>query len=145
MDSDREILARLRDALEFRSAARDGRGRDGRLPMADVLADEIAGGLIPALRHTYLGMVAASVNWRQRAFQEALLDATKRDALLAGFPSSVWIAWGEFMLRLMDFMATPQESVGGLTAEDVLLGDYIPMTEDEWLAKSTPTVPAPEP
>ena len=126
-----------------------GRNPNERRPLADVLAEQIPGELIPGLRQMYLTMIAMSAQWQQKGFQAALTDAATNNTLLAGFPASVWMGWGGLLLALLDFLDTPQVGLGGITAKDALLDDYIPMTDAEWSALNAvppePIIPPPEP
>ena len=151
MDSNRDIVMRVREALDYQAAAQAGRNPSARRPLADVLAEQIPGELIPGLREMYLTMIAMSAQWQQKGFQAALTDAATNNTLLAGFPASVWMGWGGLLLALLDFLDTPQEAWGGITAKDALLDDYIPMSDAEWAALNVvpvePIIPpvAPEP
>ena len=157
MDSNRDIVMRVREALDYQAAAQAGRNPNERRSLADVLAETIPGELIPGLREMYLTMIAMSAQWQQKGFQAALADAATNNTLLAGFPASVWMGWGGLLLALLDFLDTPQAAWGGITAKDALLDDYIPMTDAAWAALNvvlvepvappteTPVEPAPEP
>ena len=52
MDSNRDIVMRVREALDYQAAAQAGRNPNERRPLADVLAEQIPGELIPGLRET---------------------------------------------------------------------------------------------
>ena len=151
MDSNRDIVMRVREALDYQAAAQAGRNPSARRPLADVLAEQIPGELVPGLRQMYLTMIAMSAQWQQKGFQAALANAAETNTLLAGFPASVWMGWGGLLLALLDFLDTPQEAWGGITAKDALLDDYIPMSDAEWAALNVvpvePIIPpvAPEP
>lgn len=149
MDSNRDIVMRVREALDYQAAAQAGRNPNERRPLADVLAEQIPGELIPGLRQMYLTMIAMSAQWQQKGFQAALTDAATNNTLLAGFPAAVWMGWGGLLLALLDFLDTPQAAWGGITAKDALLDDYIPMTDAEWaslnVAPVEPIIPPPEP
>lgn len=149
MDSNRDIVMRVREALDYQAAAQAGRNPNERRPLADVLAEQIPGELIPGLREMYLTMIAMSAQWQQKGFQAALAEAAANNTLLAGFPASVWMGWGGLLLALLDFLDTPQEAWGGITAKDALLDDYLPKTEAEWAALNAvppePIIPPPEP
>jgi hypothetical protein len=145
MDSNRDIVMRVREALDYQAAAQAGRNPNERRPLADVLAETIPGELIPGLREMYLTMIAMSAQWQQKGFQAALTDAATNNTLLAGFPASVWMGWGGLLLALLDFLDTPQVGLGGITAKDALLDDYLPQTEAEWAALNVVPEPAPEP
>jgi len=149
MDSSREIVMRVRDALDYQAAAQAGRNPSERRPLADVFAEQIPGELIPGLRDMYLTMIAMSAQWQQKAFQDALSAAATNNTLLAGFPASVWMGWGGLLLALLDFLDTPQDAWNGITAKDALLDDYIPMTDAQWAALNVvqvePVIPPTEP
>ncbi len=149
MDSNRDIVQRIREALDYQAAAQAGRNPNERRPLADVLAEQIPGELIPSLREMYLTMIAMSAQWQQPAFQAALTDAAANNTLLAGFPAAVWLGWGGLLLALLEFLDTPQEAWGGITAKDALLDDYLPKTEAEWAALNVvpvePVIPPVEP
>ncbi len=150
MDSNRDIVQRIREALDYQAAAQAGRNPNERRPLADVLAQQIPGELIPGLREMYLTMIAMSAQWQQKGFQEALTNAAETNTLLAGFPAAVWLGWGGLLLALLEFLDTPQEAWGGITAKDALLDDYLPKTEAEWAALNLtapvePIVPPVEP
>lgn len=145
MDSNRDIVMRVREALDYQAAAQAGRNPNERRPLAEVLADAIPGELIPGLREMYLTMIAMSAQWQQKGFQAALTDAATNNTLLAGFPASVWMGWGGLLLALLDFLDMPQVGLGGITAKDALLDDYIPMTDAEWAALNVEPEPDPEP
>lgn len=134
MDSNRDTVQRIREALDYQAAAQAGRNPNERRPLADVLAEQIPGELIPGLREMYLTMIAMSAQWQQPAFQAALADAATNNTLLAGFPAAVWLGWGGLLLALLEFLDTPQAAWGGITAKDALLDDYIPMTDAQWAA-----------
>jgi len=147
--SPREVTQIVREALDYQAAAQAGRNPNERRPLANVLAEQIPGELIPGLREMYLTMIAMSAQWQQKGFQAALADAATNNTLLAGFPASVWMGWGGLLLALLDFLDTPQVGLGGITAKDALLDDYIPMTDAEWSALNAvppePIIPPPEP
>ena len=146
MDSNRDIVMRVREALDYQAAAQAGRNPSARRPLADVLAEQIPGELIPGLREMYLTMIAMSAQWQQKGFQAALTDAATNNTLLAGFPAATWMGWGGLLLALLDFLDTPQAAWGGITAKDALLDDYLPMTDAEWAALNPPPDPViPEP
>lgn len=153
MDSNRDIVQRIREALDYQAAAQAGRNPNERRPLADVLAAQIPGELIPGLREMYLTMIAMSAQWQQKGFQEALANAAESNTLLAGFPAAVWLGWGGLLLALLAFLDTPQVGLGGITAKEALLDDYIPMTDAAWAALNPPPVvvvpppvePEPEP
>ena len=150
MDSNRDIVMRVREALDYQAAAQAGRNPNERRPLADVLAQQIPGELIPNLRESYLTMIAMSAQWQQKAFQEALANAAETNTLLAGFPAAVWLGWGGLLLALLEFLDTPREAWGGITAKDALLDDYIPMTDAQWAALNPvapvePVIPPTEP
>ena len=52
--SPREITQAVREALDYQAAAQAGRNPNERRPLADVLAEQIPGELIPGLREMYL-------------------------------------------------------------------------------------------
>ncbi len=147
----RELAMTVRELADFYQNAQAGRNPNERRPLADVLAEQIPGELIPGLREMYLTMIAMSAQWQQKGFQAALTDADTNNTLLAGFPAAVWMGWGGLLLALLDFLDMPQEAWGGITAKDALLDDYIPMTDAEWAALNVvpvePIIPpvAPEP
>ncbi len=147
--SSREVTQYIRERLDRADAFDAGRNPNERRPLADVLAEQIPGELIPGLREMYLTMIAMSAQWQQKGFQAALADAATNNTLLAGFPASVWMGWGGLLLALLDFLDTPQVGLGGITAKDALLDDYIPMTDVEWAALNAappePVIPTPEP
>ena len=134
MDSNRDIVQRIREALDYQAAAQAGRNPNERRPLADVLAEQIPGELIPGLREMYLTMIGISAQWQQKGFQEALANAAESNTLLAGFPAATWLGWGGLLLALLEFLDTPQAAWGGITAKDALLDDYIPMTDAQWAA-----------
>lgn len=95
-------------------------------------------------------MIAMSAEWQQKGFQEALTNVAETNTLLAGFPAAVWLGWGGLLLALLEFLDTPQEAWGGITAKDASLDDYLPKTEAEWSALNLtapvePIVPPVEP
>ena len=147
--SPREITQIVREAVDYYAQAQAGRNPNERRPLADVLAAQIPGELIPGLREMYLTMIAMSAQWQQKGFQAALTDAATNNTLLAGFPAATWMGWGGLLLALLDFLDTPQVGLGGITAKDALLDDYIPMTDVEWAALNAappePVIPTPEP
>lgn len=128
----REVSQAVRDALDFQASYVSGKDPLSKRPKAEILSEKITNEIIPTLKEVYLDMIATSVEWKQKGFQESLQNASASNGLLAGFPVSIWISWGELMLKLLEFVGTPQESLGGTTAEDLLLDDYIPMTEEQW-------------
>ncbi len=71
MDSNRDIVMRVREALDYQAAAQAGRNPNERRPLADVLAEQVPGELIPGLRQMYLTMIAMSAQWQQKGFQAA--------------------------------------------------------------------------
>lgn len=147
--SSREVIQFLRERCDRADAFDAGRNPNERRPLADVLAEQIPGELIPGLRQMYLTMIAMSAQWQQKGFQAALTDAATNNTLLAGFPAAVWMGWGGLLLALLDFLDTPQAAWGGITAKDALLDDYIPMTDAAWAALNAvpvePIVPPVEP
>ena len=148
--STREVIQFLRERCDRADALDAGRNPNERRPLADVLAQQIPGELIPGLRESYLTMIAMSAQWQQKAFQEALANAAETNTLLAGFPAAVWLGWGGLLLALLAFLDTPQEGWGGITAKDALLDDYIPMTDAQWAALNPvapvePVIPPTEP
>ena len=145
MDSNRDIVQRIREALDYQAATQAGRNPNERRPLADVLATQIPGELIPGLREMYLTMIGMSAQWQQKAFQEALANAAETNTLLAGFPAAVWLGWGGLLLALLEFLDTPREAWGGITAKDALLDDYIPMTDAQWAALNPVAPVEPEP
>lgn len=142
--SNRDVVLLVRDALDERAARLAGRVPGERRPLAEQLAEQIPGDLIPSLRESYLTMIAFSAQWEQKGFQAALGEAARSNTLLAGFPVTVWMSWGGLLLALLDFLDTPQEAWGGITAKDALLDDYLPMSNAEWAARNAPA-PAPKP
>ena len=145
MDSNRDIVQRIREALDYQAAAQAGRNPNERRPLADVLAEQIPGELIPGLREMYLTMIGISAQWQQKGFQEALANAAESNTLLAGFPAATWLGWGGLLLALLEFLDTPQAAWGGITAKDALLDDYIPMTDAQWAALNPVAPVEPEP
>ncbi len=148
MDSNRDIVMRVREALDYQAAAQAGRNPNDRRPLAEILAEQIPGELIPALKESYLLMLSTSALWQQKGFQQALATAYETNTLLAGFPAAIWMAWGGLLLALLDFLDTPQPGLGGITAKDALLDDYLPQTDAEWEALNAPpdpVIPEPEP
>lgn len=150
MDSNRDTVQRIREALDYQAAAQAGRNPNERRPLANVLAQQIPGELIPGLREMYLTMIGMSAQWQQKGFQEALANAAETNTLLAGFPAAVWLGWGGLLLALLEFLDTPREAWGGITAKDALLDDYIPMTDAQWAALNPvapvePVIPPTEP
>ncbi len=151
--SSREVTQYIRERLDRADSFDAGRNPNERRPLANVLAQQIPGELIPGLREMYLTMIGMSAQWQQKAFQEALANAAEKNTLLAGFPASVWMGWGGLLLALLEFLDTPQVGLGGITAKEALLDDYIPMTEAQWVALNPPPVvvvpppvePEPEP
>ena len=143
--STREVIQFLRERCDRADALDAGRNPNERRPLADVLAQQIPGELIPGLREMYLTMIGMSAQWQQKGFQEALANAAESNTLLAGFPAAVWLRWGGLLLALLDFLDTPQAAWGGITAKDALLDDYIPMTDAQWAALNpvAPVVVAP--
>jgi len=141
--STREVIQFLRERCDRADAFDAGRNPNERRPLADVLAEQIPGELIPGLREMYLTMIAMSAQWQQKGFQAALADAAETNTLLAGFPAAVWMGWGGLLLALLDFLDTPQAAWGGITAKDALLDDYIPMTDAEWAALNAPALAQP--
>ncbi len=141
MDSNRDIVMRVREALDYQAAAQAGRNPNERRPLADVLPERIVGELLPMLREAYLLMILIAEQWQQKPFQVALSRAIETNTLLAGLPASVYVRFGEFMLAHMEFLDTPR--VDGTTAKDVLFGDYIPMTDAEWAALNAPALAQP--
>ncbi len=146
----REVIQFLREQLDRADAIQAGRNPNERRPLASVLAEQIPGELIPGLREMYLTMIGMSAEWQQPAFQAALADAATNNTLLAGFPAAVWLGWGGLLLALLEFLDTPQEAWGGITAKDALLDDYIPMTDAQWAALNPvapvePVIPPTEP
>ena len=147
--NNRDIVARVRDALEEMTAREAGRNPAERRPLADIMAEQIPGSLMPSLKEAYLEMIALSAQWQQKNFQAALAHAATNNTLLAGFPAAVWMGWGGLLLALLDFLDTPQVGLGGITAKDALLDDYLPMTDAEWAALNVvpvePVIPPVEP
>ena len=143
--SSREVVQYIRERCDRADALDAGRNPNERRPLADVLAEQIPGELIPGLREMYLTMIAMSAQWRQKGFQAALADAATNNTLLAGFPAAVWMGWGGLLLALLDFLDTPQVGLGGIAAKDALLDDYLPLTAEQWSALNPPPVePEPE-
>jgi hypothetical protein len=142
--SSRDIAMLVREALDERAARLAGRDPAERRPLAEVLAESIPGELIPDLKDAYLTMLAMSAQWQQKSFQAALGEAARNNTLLAGFPVTVWMSWGGLLLALLDFLDTPQEAWGGITAKDALLDDYLLMSNAEWAARNAPA-PTPKP
>jgi hypothetical protein len=122
----RQVTQIVRDALEFRQQALDGKTPGQQLPLADDLAKRIASELIPDLRKIFLDMSAIKVEWRQREFQAQLELAIKNNDYIAGYPAEVWRGWGIFMLELEAFLATPIASLKDSTPIDALMTRYIP-------------------
>ena len=147
--SSREVVQYIRERIDRADAIDAGRNPNERRPLADVLAEQIPGELIPGLREMYLTMIGMSAQWQQKGFQAALTEAATNNTLLAGFPASVWMGWGGLLLALLDFLDTPQEGLGGVTAKDALLDDYIPMSDAAWAALNVvpiePVIPPVEP
>ena len=138
----RELAMTVRELADFYQNYQAGRSPDARRPLAERFADRIPGELIPVLKGAYLDMVAMSAEWQQPAFQAALTDALVNRKLLAGFAPEVFVGWGMLLLALLDFLQIEQPGLGGATAKDFLLDDYIPMTAEQWVALNTPP-PAP--
>ena len=147
MDSNRDIVIRVREALDYQAAMQAGRNPNTRRPLADVLPERIIGELLPMLREAYLLMIVVAEQWQQKPFQTALAHAIETNTLLAGQPASVYVRLGFFMLEQMAFLDTPKDD--GATAKDVLFGDYIAMTDAEWAALNAapvePIIPPAEP
>lgn len=138
MDSIRDIVTLVRTALEEKAQRDAGNNPKERRPLSDILAEQIPGELIPGLRDMYLTMIGMSAQWQQKGFQLALNDAATNNKLLSGYSAATWMAWGGLLLALLDFLDTPQAGLGGVTAKDALLADYIPGTD------ILPTIPQPE-
>lgn len=132
MDSNRDIVQRIREALDYQAAAQAGRNPNERRPLADVLPERIVRELLPMLQEGYLLMILIAEQWQQKSFQVALVHAIETNTLLAGLPASVYVRFGEFMLAHMEFLDTPKED--GTTPKDVLFDDYLPMTDAQWAA-----------
>ena len=122
--SSRELTQYIRELADFKENYQAGRSPNERRPLADVLPERIMGDLIPMLKEAYLLMISLSEQWQQKPFQNALTKAMETNTLLAGYPATVYIRLGFFMLAQMDFLATAGED--GVNAKDVLFEDYIP-------------------
>ena len=143
MDSNRDIVMRVREALDYQAAAQAGRNPNERRPLGDVLPERIVRELLPMLQDGYLLMILIAEQWQQKPFQVALVHAIETNTLLAGLPASIYVRFGEFMLAHMEFLDTPKED--GTTPKDVLFDDYLPMTDAQWAALNpvAPVVVAP--
>lgn len=142
--SPRDIAMLVRSALEFQEQYAAGRNPNDPSLLQDRLARTIPGELIPALKQVYKDLLGISAEWQQKAFQTALKDAAENGTLLAGFPATVWITWGELFLSVLQMLNTPHQTLG-VTPIDVLLNDYIPSKVQEVLSPPVEPEPAPEP
>lgn len=134
----------VRDALQLYADTQAGRAAGPAKPLADDLAERIAGGLIPTLRQAYLDMAAMQVEWMEESFQAALANAAANGTLLAGFSAQTWHTWGMLLLALQTWLATPVETLGGKTPQAALIRRYI-AGEDAPVAVAPVPVPEPEP
>lgn len=128
----------VRDALQLYADTQAGKAAGAAKPLADDLADRIAGGLIPTLRQAYLDMAAMQVEWMEESFQAALADAAANGTLLAGFSAQTWNTWGMLLVALQTWLATPVEALGGKTPQAALIRRYI-------AGEDVPVAPVAEP
>lgn len=94
-------------------------------PIEQEFAQRIVGELLPALRQSYLAMVAMQVEWQDEAFQVALKKAAEAGTPLAGFSAQTWQQWGTLLLLLQTWLETPQDALGGSTPKAALMRRYI--------------------
>lgn len=119
----RAVVSQVRAGLELLNQKETG-GKVGELSIPEHIAYEVTSVIVPGLRDLYYNMVALSVDWADPAFQKQLAELAKAGGTLEGFPIETWLAWGDLMLALNMWIATPEEK-SGISPLDVIRTRYL--------------------
>lgn len=94
-----------------------------------LIRDKTLDELLPLLRNGLSMMQSLQLTWLYNDVEVKIKAAAEAGIALEEYSPADWGAWGEMLRKLLEFLNTPVETLGGITPLAVLAKQYVPMPE----------------
>ena len=92
-----------------------------------LIRDRTLDELLPLLRSGLATLQSLQLTWLYNGVEKQIEAAAAAGVPLEEYSPADWAAWGEMLRKLLEFLNTPVETLGGITPLAVLAKQYVPM------------------